>query len=446
MLEHLSARFRTAPEASVKEPRAALILNRFTRTLTVMYATNAVASILGVSAEQVKDKSFYECIQENCLPDAIRCLESAKANDSIAYLRFWYRDPRRPEDLEEELLREASAESSDSDDGGVDLRAHMDIDSAADSMDGAVPGDSKLRVKSENGRGSSISGEGTDPERDSFHSIFDQAQAERSSTSSVVMSQRGSAPPPAPAPAAAARPQAQPFEIEAVVSCTSDGLVVILRRARPAIINPVGVAQAQYVNGLFAAPWGVNPIRPHEYQPGLDRSFQHGFQAPVHVGPVMDDFMTSIRDVAVFAWSLAGINGNVVSYGHGTPRHGAQPANGLPIWDPYAAQTTGFVPPENQQAFRWSNAERYNATYGPSVAGNSARTFYQFGLSAGLQRPHVRANNYNNNNNGPFGGNAPNKDHYRGRESTPFGSASRGIGGHWSANPPGTYKPFSRNS
>ena len=38
--------------------------------------------------------SFYYCIAENCLQDAIKCLENAKGNDSIAYLRFWFRDPR----------------------------------------------------------------------------------------------------------------------------------------------------------------------------------------------------------------------------------------------------------------------------------------------------------------------------------------------------------------
>ena len=117
MLEHLSPKFKMPPME--REPRAALILNRFTRTLTVMFATNAVSSILGVRPDQVKGKSFYECIAENCLPEAIRCLESAKANDSIAYLRFWYRDPRREEDFDEE---DDDDESSDSD-GGADRKS-----------------------------------------------------------------------------------------------------------------------------------------------------------------------------------------------------------------------------------------------------------------------------------------------------------------------------------
>src|SRR5437762_3926803 len=97
MLSHLSAKFKQIPESMSHEPRAALILNRFTRTLTIMYATKAIFDILGISDEEAKGRSFYECIQENCLGEAVRCLESAKANDSIAYLRFWFRDPRQPD-------------------------------------------------------------------------------------------------------------------------------------------------------------------------------------------------------------------------------------------------------------------------------------------------------------------------------------------------------------
>ncbi|KAK7981688.1 hypothetical protein PG988_003926 [Apiospora saccharicola] len=126
MLEHLSPKFKMPPME--REPRAALILNRFTQTLTVMFATNAVSSILGVSPDQIQGKSFYECIDQNCWADAINCLESAKANDSIAYLRFWYRDPRREEDFDDE--GSDSEDSSDSD-GGAQLGASqspMEVD------------------------------------------------------------------------------------------------------------------------------------------------------------------------------------------------------------------------------------------------------------------------------------------------------------------------------
>jgi hypothetical protein len=345
--------------------------------LTVMYATDAVSHILGVTAEQFKDKSFYECIQENCLPDAIRCLESAKANDSIAYLRFWYRDPRRAEDMDEEM-REASV-SSDSEDGDVELDGGMDIDTThtleASSSDSSnqiggerasshhetsgedpVHSTSPSSVNQNNSRTSS--GESsTDLEQNVTNSIFDRDYNSRSSTSSLLVSpedrrlartaQRASAPPPV-----------DPFEIEAVVSCTSDGLVVVLRRARPIIPaahppEPAGLPM--YPRGLFAAPWGANPIRPHQYQPDVNNPFHHGFEAPAIPagGPPIEDFMNAIREVAVFAWSLTGINGNIASYGHGLPRGEAQPPAGLPVWDPYAQPAPDFFPPVNQAEERW---------------------------------------------------------------------------------------------
>lgn len=352
MLEHLSSKFRTPPQATSPEPRAALILNRFTRTLTVMYATNAVTSILGITPEQFDGKSFYECIQENCLPDAIRCLESAKANDSIAYLRFWYRDPRRQEDLEDQQMREAS-HSSDSEDGGVQLNQRMDVDRPVEGMlsrqaSHENAGDDPVASAPHQPLVHTSSSDSTDLEHDSPRAIFDRPEPSRLSTSSLAAVSAGERRRARVAPSP--RPVIEPHEIEAVVSCTSDGLVVVLRRARPLIpVAPQAAAVPQLGNGLFAAPWGAYPIRLHLHQPDRLRPFQHGLQAPqIPVGgPQLDQFMASIREVAVFAWSLAGINGNIASYGRGVPRGEAQPPGGLPIWDPYAQPSPGYVVPEN---------------------------------------------------------------------------------------------------
>lgn len=46
--------------------------------------------------------------------------------------------------------------------------------------------------------------------------------------------------------------------------------------------------------------------------------------------------MRSIRDVAVFAWPVVGINGNLATFSRGMPGSGAQPPDGLPVWDPDA--------------------------------------------------------------------------------------------------------------
>ncbi|KAI1079082.1 hypothetical protein F5B20DRAFT_177944 [Whalleya microplaca] len=387
MLEHLSPKFKMQPME--REPRAALILNRFTRTLTVMFATNAVATILGVRPDQIQDKSFYECIAENCLADAIKCLESAKANDSIAYLRFWYRDPRREEDFEDEEDDEEEDEDEDAEEeeededededeqdeemtssNGTDSDTTGSVESPGTAMDVDLDGASlPPKIKTE----PTISPEPAKATRmnhradskaailNAFsplpeHQAYQTTPGARQQASSPTSGSRRRRREPIPT-----------FELEAVVSCTSDGLVVILRKARPPIpsLHPP-LLPVDFENGLFAAPWSEQPIRPY-YPPELFYTFRPPLlpqYMPLreHVkaggGPPTDQLMKSIRDVAVFAWALVGINGNVATYGRGVPRETAQPHDGLPIWDPDAPKSSylGPEPPRGPTRRRGSHS------------------------------------------------------------------------------------------
>ncbi|KAJ4300474.1 hypothetical protein N0V88_003149 [Collariella sp. IMI 366227] len=319
MLEHLSPKFKMPPME--REPRAALILNRFSRKLSIMYATTAVAQILGLEPAELLERPFYECIQPNCLDEAERCLESAKANESIAYLRFWYKDPRidpnQPvEEEAEEIDEMEDGERMTSPSGDEeDVKDPMLRDNDMDVDDDTVP--PTRIVLRDGGNGNGTGG----PQR------------------------RATQRPPRQSP--------RTFELEAVVSCTSDGLVVVLRRARPPIPPPYRQPPMvpnpfNFENGLFAAPWGTQPIEPF-ISPELLYTFRPPF-LPQYMplrecvkaagGPPLDQLMRSIRDVAVFAWAVTGINGTLADYGHGRPRIGAQPADGLPVWEPDSRPTT----------------------------------------------------------------------------------------------------------
>jgi hypothetical protein len=238
MLEHLSPKFKMPPME--REPRAALILNRFTRNLTIMYATDAVGQILGLRPNELLERPFYECIQPNCLDEAERCLESAKANESIAYLRFWYKDPRV--DLNDPVLEE-----EEEDDGETD-EMEDEVDDRS-SLNG-----SEVDVK--------------DPTiRDSCMDV-DEESAPQSHNSPGNADGNLSSGARASTPDARHSQAPRTFELEAVVSCTSDGLVVVLRRARPPIPipdppPPAIPATFNFENGLFAAPWGLQPIEPY---------------------------------------------------------------------------------------------------------------------------------------------------------------------------------------
>ena len=363
MLSLLSSKFSQRPRPNPHEPRAAMFLNRFTRTLAVMYATNALSTVLGVGADEVKGKSFYECIQENCLADAVRCLESAKANDSIAYMRFCFRDPR-PNRRRDELMSDGTSSEEEEEDGGVYLDGHLDGSTDSEQAD---------EPTSRHRNSVTSSGGSTDLGHDSSEAIFGHAATAASSSSSIPTlpsrpdkrtspqqqrqqqrqqrQRQPSAQAPPPPQRNATPPEDRRIEVEAVVSCTSDGLVVILRRAQPLPSSSgYGSPSPVYTNGLFASPWAASPVMPPAPFPGAQRPFTADYMpsfaasrphlptfdsSPAVRGPPIEEFMNSIREVAVFAWSLTGINGSLAKFGRGRPTGDSQPPNGMPIWDPY---------------------------------------------------------------------------------------------------------------
>lgn len=351
MLSHMSAKFAQPAKAQQHEPRAALFLNRFTRTLTVMYATSGVKDVIGISSENMRGRSFYYCIARNCLPEAIKCLENAKGNDSVAYLRFWFRDPRQddppePEnDSDEEMTNEHTVmttdTSVDNSERGVGLQRGSDrsrhSDSAIlDQVTTAMEIDDESKPESRTSSGDSTA--------DTHEAIFGDSLAAESSASSV-----------APSPEGERRMPREPIELEAVISCASDGLVVCLRKARPMIPHPMHrPSRAVYENGLFAAPWACEPVIPPiesrsgagfgtTFAPALGpQGAQHNSLSPVNSENALDhgDFMSAIRDQAVFAWGLTGINGSLAEFGKNKPYGEALPENGVPIWASDPGQST----------------------------------------------------------------------------------------------------------
>ena len=375
MLSHLSSKFAAPTQQQSHEPRAALFLNRFTRTLTIMYATNGMADVLGMTGEEMKGMSFYHCIQENCLRDAVHCMENAKSNDSIAYLRFWFRHPRQDNRALEQSWQAAQDQldrvhipgnsSSEEDTNlyetnsardqqhhdqsrsnpGLERRSQSSADSQAIySDDNVEPMDTSgenlnAPTHDPTSRGSS----GYSHPEHSHEAIFGEPTHHNSSASSASLSPNGHWP-------------ARPLELEAVVSCTSDGLVVCLRRAKEGPpLSTIQAPQRSYENGLFAVPWATNPtfpavpdessaILPHQQEQHIQSSVPvpHGTQpayaqpwtAHADEPPTGSDFMNSIRDIAIFAWALVGINGSLAEYSSGSPRGESQPAAGIPIWQP----------------------------------------------------------------------------------------------------------------
>ena len=428
MLQYISSKFSQSIRSRAHEPRAALFLNRFSRTLTIMYATNGLADLLGISNDQLTGKSFYYCIQENCLREAVKCLESAKANDSIAYLRFQFRDPRQddPRIDRDEHMSDGNS-SGDDDDGGVNLAELMDHDGnenaittgSSNSMRSSVERDGRTGSLEESNSRSS-SGNSTDIDGNASDAIFDRPEGGQQSRTSSISTPDEPRTSREPWP-----PDHSQVELEAVVSCTSDGLVVVLRRARPFFPYVAAPATMEpqkqsYTNGLFASPWANDPILPdrrHRANP-LPNSVQSA-RIPInptsqqagtaaHHGPASEDFMNSIREVAVFAWSLTGINGSLAQYSRGTPTGEAQPES-LQVWNP--DDNTGFEVERSMEYMHQSQTQpRHKPTqhsYPPKTKGvaNDDRQLYSYttGLPNSLSYQPWQADNQGIDGDGKHG-------------------------------------------
>ncbi|KAK9471119.1 uncharacterized protein V1510DRAFT_420909 [Dipodascopsis tothii] len=183
------------------ELRAALFLNGSSRALPIIYATANSRTLLGMHPQDVCRWSFWDCVDAASLEQAQLVLERTKENHAITYMRFTWRDPRS----QREPLTPASRRRGDS----------HSSSSRSSSTSSLYRGHSPASVRSTHSSHSSRS--------------------------------RRSSPQPA-------------IELEAVASCTSDGLVLVLRAARPAADY---TAAPRGPDGAFAAPWGAaSPILP----------------------------------------------------------------------------------------------------------------------------------------------------------------------------------------
>ncbi|KAJ6258441.1 hypothetical protein Dda_6481 [Drechslerella dactyloides] len=290
MLTHLSTKFRmeSSHDQGSHEPRVALILNRFTRSLTILYVSHASQAIFGLHPEDLAGKSFFECIHPDCLQEAVDALERAKENDSIAYLRFQWRDPVNPDadalppppppPEQQQPPPQPAPERS--------LRRSQRISSLAKRKFDAEDSPAQASSSSSSGRPAKRSRAMPRGEASLDAGLSRPAPPEEGGSSRALDVSN-----PQQAPASRARIA----EAEAVVSCTSDGLVVILRQARPLIPKPLH----NVPSSIFASPWAPVPLVPSvENAPDKSREIS---------------FMEAIREVAVFAWSLRQLGGEIIS-------------------------------------------------------------------------------------------------------------------------------------
>lgn len=298
MIRHLSPKF-ISPSTGQNEPRAALFLNRFTRSLCILYSTEAVTDMLGITPDELKGKSFLECIQEGDVMEATDTIERSKENNSIAYLRFHWRDPRTPVrrrrvmrtvGANTNITRGSDDRSQASRDGGnarSSVTPRADVESTARSRN--VLSDAQ-QVDGEHGAESdAYSAEGDSDEDDEDSEGEDEDDIEEEEEFDDDEDDNGFH--------ARSRPPLlfQNAPVECVISCTSDGLVAVLRRSR------IPELEHQINRTVALAPWARRPVLP-------DPATLGNQQYPT------ETYMETIRQIATFAWNCTEINGTVRQY------------------------------------------------------------------------------------------------------------------------------------
>ncbi|KAF8937279.1 hypothetical protein EDD21DRAFT_389774 [Dissophora ornata] len=98
---HHQAFATTSWNASVFEPelRVCMILNRFSRNLTVMYASSACERVFHIDSEQIIGKPILLFIRADDLSSFVEQVDMVKSTTAITHMRFWFQSPNWPQEI-----------------------------------------------------------------------------------------------------------------------------------------------------------------------------------------------------------------------------------------------------------------------------------------------------------------------------------------------------------
>ncbi|KAG0293275.1 hypothetical protein BGZ98_002249 [Dissophora globulifera] len=81
------------------EPRVCMILNRFSRSLTVMYASSACERIFHIDPDHIVGKPILLFIRADDLASFVEQMDMIKATTAITYIRFWFQSPKLRQEI-----------------------------------------------------------------------------------------------------------------------------------------------------------------------------------------------------------------------------------------------------------------------------------------------------------------------------------------------------------
>jgi len=81
------------------EARVCLIINRFTRSLIIMYASSAREKVFHVDPEDITGKPILLYIRADDLAPFVEQVNLIKSSSAISQMRFWFQSPNWPREI-----------------------------------------------------------------------------------------------------------------------------------------------------------------------------------------------------------------------------------------------------------------------------------------------------------------------------------------------------------
>ncbi|KAF9574651.1 hypothetical protein EC968_005881 [Mortierella alpina] len=81
------------PNGLDPEPRACMILNRFSRSLGIMYASPSCEIIFKLEPEEIVGRPFLLFIRSDDLATFVEQVDLAKSTNAVTHMRFWFQSP-----------------------------------------------------------------------------------------------------------------------------------------------------------------------------------------------------------------------------------------------------------------------------------------------------------------------------------------------------------------
>ena len=92
------------------EARVCLIMNRFTRSLTVMYASSACEKVFHLDPDDLTGKPILLYIRADDLAPFVEQVNFIKSSSAISQMRFWFQSPNWSREIPCEAIVFGSAD------------------------------------------------------------------------------------------------------------------------------------------------------------------------------------------------------------------------------------------------------------------------------------------------------------------------------------------------